>query len=116
MWDEAAKAFLFGIGDVVIHKTTARHGGAAIRFVVVERSLSQCHGGIQRLYAVKTAVQESVYARREHPYEIGHHIFNETEVMAEPPPETEFDRLERLVKDIGGAAKRVTPDDIKPVG
>ncbi len=43
MWEEAAKAFAFEIGEVVKHKTGSF-------MVVFERFLHQCHGGIQRSY------------------------------------------------------------------
>lgn len=115
MWEKAAEAFKFKLGDLVIHATTAHHGATAVRFVVNERSLSECHGGIQRHYAVSAIVQESQYSRRDRPYGGTRELFNETELVAAPPPETELDKAERYLSDIESRAKNIRPEDINPI-
>lgn len=55
MWDEAAAKFIAGVGDLVAHKTRPFE-----LLVVVDRSMVQCHGGIQRFYTVKAYTDRGV--------------------------------------------------------
>lgn len=115
MWDEAASKFKFDIGDAVIHATTAHHGASAVRFVVIEQSLVRCHGGIQRFYVASSLVQDGVFTKRQKAYEGGREQFNETELIAAPPAETEAERYSALLDKFKAKAKGARPEDIAPV-
>jgi hypothetical protein len=58
MWNEAASKFKFDIGAVLEHTSATNKGHRGpTRFVVIERVLIQCHGGIQRHYACRTVLE-----------------------------------------------------------
>jgi hypothetical protein len=60
-WNAEAAKFKFAVGDVVVYLALLGddrpHKPA--RMVVVDRSLTQCHGGVQRNYRVNLVAQDS---------------------------------------------------------
>lgn len=69
MWDEAAKAFKFKLGELVVHASNPE----SATMCIIERVLGECHGGIQRNYLCSIPMVERG-PRRE--------MFNESELAA----------------------------------
>lgn len=44
----------FEIGDIVYHKTALHSDERATPFIVIERFVQECHGGIQRQYRISS--------------------------------------------------------------
>lgn len=104
MWDEAAKGFKFNVGDLVCFATTAHNGADALRYVVVQRALFQCHGGIQRSYEVRGVFQSGEYSARRGVLETHTTHANEVELVA-VPAEDKGEAQDRQINKLRNAAE-----------